>query len=502
MGKASIFLILLLLAIAESGLAGTINVTTYGATGNGSTDDTAAINRAVAAIPSTGATLYFPCGTYIVSSTIGPIYTSNTTVTGPAVNPTCVTLKATGTRNFEVLTVTGQGLTGSTLLAANAALGSNKFTVVAGGLAALGIQAGSYVLVSDLPTGPGTPPISHQQLVRVISTAGDVATFDGTFAQAFTLAAGSYVQNISTPIIGARVLYLAIDGGTNVGTSTSGLTLAMAANCEVAHVSVANVLGPGINIDMGYGNNLHELTVTSSGSKLGDAMQLSRQTVATVQNVLINNSVGHGFGFSIRKVHMSTLSYITANQHGSIGRAFKTQRSSYNLLTNIIATGAGGGHNGISVTDQSTHNTFVNCQGLSNTGNGISTFGTGNSNNSFISCQAKYNTAQQFYQVPGTDDNTTVIGGVFCCGRVAALDIFVIKDNNFHLENASIYDDQHLAIAGLVVYGARPAIFGNTFSGLPATTDIYIRSGDGIYGSNKTPDGIDKGSDPTNIFLP
>ncbi len=49
------------------------NVKTYGATGNGSTDDTAAINLAKAALlaaSSTGGTLYFPAGTYKTSSTL------------------------------------------------------------------------------------------------------------------------------------------------------------------------------------------------------------------------------------------------------------------------------------------------------------------------------------------------------------------------------------------------------------------------------------------------
>ena len=49
-----------------------INVKDYGAVGNGSTDDTAAITLAIAAIPSTGGTLYFPAssGAYLVNSTI------------------------------------------------------------------------------------------------------------------------------------------------------------------------------------------------------------------------------------------------------------------------------------------------------------------------------------------------------------------------------------------------------------------------------------------------
>jgi hypothetical protein len=40
------------------------DVTTYGATGDGVTDDTTAIQTALAAIPSTGGLLYFPAGTY------------------------------------------------------------------------------------------------------------------------------------------------------------------------------------------------------------------------------------------------------------------------------------------------------------------------------------------------------------------------------------------------------------------------------------------------------
>jgi hypothetical protein len=47
-----------------------VNVKTHGAVGDGSTNDTAAIQAAIAAVPVTGGTVYFPAGTYIVSSTL------------------------------------------------------------------------------------------------------------------------------------------------------------------------------------------------------------------------------------------------------------------------------------------------------------------------------------------------------------------------------------------------------------------------------------------------
>ncbi len=64
-----------LLTGQNSGSGGTayleFNVRDYGATGNGVTDDTAAINLAIAAVPSTGGTVVFPRGTYLVSTTTG-----------------------------------------------------------------------------------------------------------------------------------------------------------------------------------------------------------------------------------------------------------------------------------------------------------------------------------------------------------------------------------------------------------------------------------------------
>lgn len=45
-----------------------VNVKDYGAAGDGVTDDTEAVSAALASIPDTGATLYFPPGTYLISA--------------------------------------------------------------------------------------------------------------------------------------------------------------------------------------------------------------------------------------------------------------------------------------------------------------------------------------------------------------------------------------------------------------------------------------------------
>ncbi|RNL73903.1 hypothetical protein EBF04_29655 [Streptomyces sp. I6] len=46
------------------------NVMDYGATGNGSTDDTTAIQTAINAVPASGGTVVFPAGTYKISSAL------------------------------------------------------------------------------------------------------------------------------------------------------------------------------------------------------------------------------------------------------------------------------------------------------------------------------------------------------------------------------------------------------------------------------------------------
>src|ERR1700680_480526 len=98
--KIPMYVLLVMLLISQV-WAGTVNVQNYGATGNGVTDDTAAINLGISAIPASGGMLYFPCGTYVVSHSLTPILTSNVTVAGPSTN--CVTLKASGSASFIVL---------------------------------------------------------------------------------------------------------------------------------------------------------------------------------------------------------------------------------------------------------------------------------------------------------------------------------------------------------------------------------------------------------------
>ena len=53
------------------GAVPTINVKEHGATGDGTTNDSVAIQAAIDAVPASGGTVYFPAGTYIIPKTVG-----------------------------------------------------------------------------------------------------------------------------------------------------------------------------------------------------------------------------------------------------------------------------------------------------------------------------------------------------------------------------------------------------------------------------------------------
>ena len=91
------------------------DVTSYGASGDGLADDTHAIDSAISALKR-GSQLFFPCGTYMVSSALTPITVSNVTVAGA---PGCVTIHGTGS-GYTIMRIGSASLSSFTPLSATA----------------------------------------------------------------------------------------------------------------------------------------------------------------------------------------------------------------------------------------------------------------------------------------------------------------------------------------------------------------------------------------------
>jgi hypothetical protein len=74
-----------------AGIMSVTNVRSYGATGNGSTDDSAAINAAIAAAAISGHNIYFPAGNYLVNSMITFAALSGVIISGDGTFQTFIT---------------------------------------------------------------------------------------------------------------------------------------------------------------------------------------------------------------------------------------------------------------------------------------------------------------------------------------------------------------------------------------------------------------------------
>lgn len=94
-----------------------VSVMDFGATGNGTTDDTAAINNAIASLPSAGGTVFLPAGSYKITSPIlinkvcrfyGASMNSTIILTGTA-SGNAITLSVGGSRleDFTITKFTG-----------------------------------------------------------------------------------------------------------------------------------------------------------------------------------------------------------------------------------------------------------------------------------------------------------------------------------------------------------------------------------------------------------
>jgi hypothetical protein len=496
---------------------GAVVVTNYGATGNGSTDDTGAINKAIAALQA-GGILYFPCGTYLVSAALTPLTFSDLQVLGPPSQ--CVTIHVKSANNFNALMVTG-GISSSVNLAADVT--SNTFTLVPGGMAALGLNVGDYVMISDTPVidnGIGSPPISTREVFQVSGINGDTATINGTFAWMFTMISphpeqwgGNPFAQKLIPVSNVVIKYIAIDGTGSTGT-INPFRFNNAVNSEVGFVNISNFVSNaaffiGFGSTTGYQNNFHDMTLTNASngslpSNEGEAMLFHNQSYLTVNNISITASAGQAvFGFGCHDCSWGTISNVTVDLGGASGRVFKTLRADHNVFNNIVARN-GVGFNGINITDVSQFNTFNNCLSTGNDQNGINLFGSYDVGNTFNNCISEFNAGRQFQFGSGfsgqyADDSTTINGGTFCCARGGGA-IIQQDGTGFTLNAATVSDDQHQASAGLLLNGTKSTVTNNTFSGFSSGHDIWITSDAGnTFVGNSTPDGTTPNR-PVSLF--
>lgn len=450
------------------------NVQAYGAKGDGTTNDTAAINSAISALQP-GDTLLFPCtanSTYLItaqltiSQTSGGVPLSNVTMDGSS----CAIIRgiASGT-GLIVIGGPGDGNPNygpAVPLYASANELATSFTTAS----PLGVTAGDYVRLQQggkdysTDTAPGHDTGCdltgcRGEVVKVASVSGNTITVTTALHDSYDPAVnGAVAQKILNPLTGITVQNITLDGN---GTNALGLELAGVAESTVSGVTARNVQGAAIlsrgNFNVGWSN----ITVTGAGSEqCGSAAWFDSQGNLWVDGMSISNEnqgapgtgcLGDGaFGFELVGSANGTISNLTVDAALASGRPFKTTAARWNTFNSLtVKNSASPYNNGISLQYYSSHNTFCYCavtnngSGINNGNAGINTFGNFNQYNAFNHCTVSGNGNIQFY-ISGydalalaQDSHNTVSGGTFT-GSNSSVVVMGIQGNGTFISGATI----------------------------------------------------------------
>ncbi len=495
-----------IIALSGVGAATTIiNVTAYGATGNGSTNDTTAINNAIGALTS-GATLLFPCGTYLVTSQL-TIRLSNVTIDGSS----CATIHNTNSGTIMVIGGSGTGnpnYGSSVALSATANELSTSFTTVSG----LGVNPGDYVLLQqggmDSSTGSGNtgcdPSGCRGELLKVASVSGNTITVTTALHDTFNPSVNNATaQKMLGPLTGLTVRNITFDGN---GSNVYGLGIAGVTDSTVSGVTVTNVQGAALLNRGDFNISWSNINVTHAGSaQCGSAVWFENQGNLQVNGLSISNenpgASGTGclyngaFGFEFIASANSTITNLTVDAAGAYGRPMKTTAARYNVFNSTTVKNGVQNYNGISLEYYSSHNTYNNCTVTNNgagtgTGNGnagINSFGNFNQYNTFNNCTV---TGNGNVQVSvgiwdalhlGQDNNLTINGGTFA-GSNSVEPVIELHGANAAVVSATINGQ---GAQGLALDSTGACVNNNTFgAGTGLSTAISSSSATNVGSGN------------------
>jgi hypothetical protein len=448
--------------VSNSSGGGTIvNVTSFGATGNGSTDDTASINYAIAAL-SSGATLLFPCGTYKTSSQLS-LNLSNVTVDGSS----CAILHNTSSGTVMVIGGSGNG-NPNYGPAVSLSSTANELATSFSTISSLGVAPGDYLLLQqggqDSSTGSSDtgcdPSGCRGELLKVASVSGNSITVTTALHDTYNPSLNAATaQKILNPLTAITVKNITFDGN---GSNVYGLALAGVADSSVSGVSSRNVQGAALLNRGDFNVSWTNISVTQAGSaQCGSAVWFEKQGNLSINGLSISSenqgASGSGcldngaFGFELQASANSTISNLSVDASGAYGRPFKTSAARYNTFNSPIVKNGVQAYNGISLEYYSSHNTYNNCTVSNNgagtgtgTGNaGIITFGNFNQYNSFNNCTVSGNGNVQFY-ISGydalrlaADSHNTVSGGTFT-GSNSSEAVMLIEADGTYITGATI----------------------------------------------------------------
>ena len=498
-------------------LATTRNVQSYGATGNGTSDDTSAIEAAIGALQK-GDTLLFPCGTYLVSSSLH-MSISNVTVDGSSC---AVVHNASGSGGAPIMVV-GNGGIGSS----NSGLGSaialsgiaTELTTTFSTASSLGVSAGSYVYLyqGGIDGSPSSTATScdttgcQGEILQVQSASGNSVTVTTALHDTYNPSANAAVaQALISPLTGITLQNITFDGSGS--TLDYGVQVNGVVNSTIKGVSAHNFLGAAISSNGGFNNSWSNITVSNAGSEnCGAAVNFSHQGNLSVSGMSISQlNTGSssclgtgGFGFEMATSANGVISNFTVDATGTIGRPFKLTAARYNTFNSLAVKNASGVYNGMSLEYYSSHNIFNSCVVSNNgagtgsgTGNaGINSFGNFNQYNTFNNCSVTGNGNVQIYISNydglrlGQDIGDQIIGGTYS-GSNSSEPPILIAGANTSVSGATIKGPGPQGVNLTAAQSTGACINNNIFSSGTGLMAAIVSSSNTNLGSGNTMNGL------------
>lgn len=477
--------------------------TSCGATGNGSTDDTSAINSCIAQLLS-GDTLLFPAGTYKISSALNRISANNITIDGSNSSATILSVGS----GFIFQLGSSAGLSSGTPLTANA---NEQSTSLQASFSAIGATNGSYILVEQGPTGASG---QRGEILQIQSVSGNSATVTTQVHDTFSTSQANEVATVflaRNMTSGLNMHDIVINGSS---TAQNAINIDNAVNSTFTNISVQNVIGcngpmfsgavtPYITFGVTFTNvNFSGIGHSSSNGFCTEFNALESGNL-TVDGMSMTNGKGSGgstglFGFSTAEGAAGTFSNITVDASGNgVGRPFKMEDCRYCTFNNIAVKNQPSvavGDNGITLEYFTAHSVFNNCSATGIAGNtsfAINLYGDNNgqnegnvSYNTFNNCTASVTSPGTYTFGVGTNDTGNVISGGTFTG---------VSGQNVIYTNTST---PSFTVTGATISG--PANYGIMISGESACiNDNVFMSGSGLGGAIHVPDSTSMGSSNT-----
>lgn len=282
-------------ALDQGGSGGVVvNVASYGAVGDGVTDNLAAFQAALAAVPSTGGTLWVPSSgnSFYAMSNALTISQSNVRIELDAGAEVRKTGATTGVAifNFQAtLDGTPKACT------ADVAFGDTILTVAAGDEAAF--AAGNHVLIEDDDPADAPATAVHMELNVVESTSSGKVTLRYPASSSFSTTAGTpggiTLTAITVPVENCHVVGAGKLSARNSDvdpTGGDGIRMQYVMNCSVRGIQAEQIYGTTVKLR-------ESRNITVDGVRMQYARSYSGSigygvTVSSCSNVLIINNTG------------------------------------------------------------------------------------------------------------------------------------------------------------------------------------------------------------------